>query len=70
MAILARTAVRLSLLAMVLTLGCAVPALGQVRSIKGKALDEQGNPIADAKVTISGMDIKRSYNVKTNKKGE
>ncbi|MBI2822342.1 MAG: tetratricopeptide repeat protein [Acidobacteria bacterium] len=56
--------------AVVLALAFSTPALGQVRAVKGKVLDEAGNPIQNARITISGMEIKRTYTTKTNKKGE
>ncbi|MBI4455633.1 MAG: tetratricopeptide repeat protein [Acidobacteria bacterium] len=67
---LTKTAARLTALAMVLAWGVSMPALGQVRAVKGKVLDEQDKPLSGAKVTISGMDIKRNYTTKTNDKGE
>ncbi|HEY3130526.1 MAG TPA: tetratricopeptide repeat protein [Acidobacteriota bacterium] len=53
-------------------LGCALvaPALAQVYAFKGKVTDEQGNPVVGAKISIVGIDIKRSYPTKTDKKGE
>ncbi|HEY2930359.1 MAG TPA: tetratricopeptide repeat protein [Acidobacteriota bacterium] len=53
-----------------LFLAISVPAFGQVRGIKGKVVDEEGKPIVGAKVTIEGIDIKRNYSTKTDKKGE
>ncbi len=55
---------------LVLAWGIAIPAFGQVYAFKGKVTDEQGNPIVGAKVTFVGIDIKRSYLTKTDKKGE
>lgn len=46
------------------------PAMAQNRIIKGKVVNEQGEPIKDAAVSIQGMDIKREYKVKTNKQGD
>ena len=54
--------------ALVLTL--ALPAAAQSRAIKGKVTDENGKPVADAQVTIQGMDVYRNLTTKTNKKGE
>ena len=65
-----KTVIRLSSWALVWALALSVPVLGQIRAVKGKVADEQGNPVADARITISGMEIKRNYNTKTNKKGE
>jgi tetratricopeptide (TPR) repeat protein len=55
-------------LALLLTL--ALPAAAQTRAIKGKVTDEKGQPVADAQITIQGMDIVRNLSTKTNKKGE
>lgn len=70
MSILTKTVPRMAAAAMMLAFGLVAPAFGQVRSIKGKVLDETGNPVNEARITISGMEIKRNYNTKTNKKGE
>lgn len=42
----------------------------QTRSIKGKVVDDKGQPVEGAQVSIMGVDITRNFNVKTNKKGE
>ena len=48
------------------------PATGfaQVGRIRGTVSDTKGNPLKDARVEITGMEIKRKYKLKTNKKGE
>ena len=48
----------------------ALPALAQNRIIRGKVLDDKDQPLPNANITIMGMDIKREYKVKTDKKGE
>ena len=49
----------------------ATLALAQgTRVIKGKVTNDKGEVVVDAKVEILGMDIKRTYRTKTNKKGE
>jgi tetratricopeptide (TPR) repeat protein len=55
-------------LALLLTL--ALPAAAQTRSLKGKVTDEKGQPVADAQITIQDMDMARTLNAKSNKKGE
>jgi tetratricopeptide (TPR) repeat protein len=57
-------------LSVVLLLALALPAAAQNRAIRGKVTDEKGQPVADAQVTIEGMDISRTLSTKTNKKGE
>ena len=70
MVTLVKSAIRALLPVLLLTSAVSVPSVAQIRSIKGKVVDEQGTPVENARVTISGMDIKRNYNTKTNKKGE
>ncbi len=49
----------------------APPAQAQTGTARGKVLDAQGQPVADAKVTIEYQGgITRKFEVKTNKKGE
>ena len=59
------TAISLALLLIL-----ALPAAAQTRAIKGKVTDDKGQPVVDAQITIDGMDIVRTLNTKTNKKGE
>ena len=47
-----------------------VPALGQTATVKGVCKDAQGNPITDAQVVWHNNDNGRTFNLKTNKKGE
>ncbi len=48
-----------------------VPATGlaQVGRLKGTVTDPEGNPLKAALIKIEGMDMKRNYKLKTNKKG-
>jgi tetratricopeptide (TPR) repeat protein len=48
----------------------ALPVYAQNRIIRGKVTNEKDEPIEKANITIMGMDIKREYKVKTDKKGE
>ena len=48
----------------------AIPAMAQNRVIRGKVTDDKGEPAVGAEVKILGIDIKREYSVKTDKKGE
>jgi tetratricopeptide (TPR) repeat protein len=48
----------------------SVPADAQNRIIKGKVIDDKGQPIKGAKISIQGVDVKREYKVETDKKGE
>jgi tetratricopeptide (TPR) repeat protein len=50
----------------------AAPAAAQSTGmVKGKVLDQQGQPVEDAKVAIEFIDgVNRKYEVKTNRKGE
>ena len=47
-----------------------VPALAQTATVKGICKDAQGNPITDAQVVWHNNDNGRTFNLKTNKKGE
>ena len=48
------------------------PVYGQYREyyLYGKVLDPQKEPLADVEILLRDIDTSRSYNVKTNKKGE
>jgi tetratricopeptide (TPR) repeat protein len=59
-----------TVISLALLLALALPAAAQNRAIKGKVTDEKGQPIADAQITIQGMDMARTLNAKSNKKGE
>ena len=48
----------------------SISAQAQNRAIRGKITDDQGQPVADAKVKIEGTDIFREFNLKTNRRGE
>ncbi len=53
-----------------LVLSLSLPAMAQNRIVKGKVTNDKGEPIVGAQITILGMDVKREYTVKTDKKGE
>ncbi len=55
-------------LALVLLL--VLPAMAQNRIIKGKVTNDKGEPVQAAEIKIQGIDVKREYSVKTDKKGE
>ena len=48
-----------------------IPATGfaQVGRLRGTVTDPEGNPLKAAQIEINGMDMKRNYKVKTDKKG-
>jgi tetratricopeptide (TPR) repeat protein len=48
----------------------ALPAAAQTATVKGVCKDPQGNPITDAQVVWHNNDNGRTFNLKTNKKGE
>lgn len=54
----------------VLSVIFAVPAFSQTATVKGVCKDAQGNPITGAQVTWKNNDNGRTFNLKTNKKGE
>lgn len=45
-------------------------AIAQNRAIKGKVTDDKGQPVAGAQITLLGVDVSRTFTVKTDKKGE
>src|SRR6266581_7180699 len=47
-----------------------IPAVAQTATVKGVCKDAQGNPIIDAQVVWHNNDNGRTFNLKTNKKGE
>src|SRR6266699_3394218 len=55
-----------AILAVLLT----IPAAAQTATVKGVCKDAQGNPITDAQVVWHNNDNGRTFNLKTNKKGE
>ncbi len=63
---------KLSLVIMAaLVLALLVPAAwAQTGSIKGKIVDENGQPIADAHIEMVGKETGRKYSLKSNAKGE
>lgn len=54
----------------ILSMVFALPALSQTATVKGTCKDAQGTPIVDAQVTWHNNDTGRTFNLKTNKKGE
>jgi tetratricopeptide (TPR) repeat protein len=54
----------------VLTALYAIPAAAQTATVKGVCKDAEGNPIGDAQVVWHNNDNGRTFNLKTNKKGE
>lgn len=58
-------------IAFTLSLAAAAPALAQAGMVKGKVLDAQGQPVADAKVEILSAETDgRRFETKSDKKGE
>lgn len=45
-------------------------AIAQNRAIKGKVTDDKGQPIAGAQITLMGLDVSRTFTVKSDKRGE
>ena len=58
----------ISLIGLLLVL--TIPAAAQGRAIKGKITDDKDQPVADANISIVGMEVYRIHTCKTNKKGE
>lgn len=56
--------------AVVTALAVASSAVAQGRAVRGRVLDEKGEPVEGATVTITMTDTGRKYESKTNKKGE
>jgi Tfp pilus assembly protein PilF len=59
-----------TLLSIALLFMAALPATAQNRAIGGKVTDEKGQPVADAQISIQGIDDDVNRSTKTNKKGE
>ncbi|HYK89075.1 MAG TPA: tetratricopeptide repeat protein [Acidobacteriota bacterium] len=60
----------LAITLMVFALVFSLPVMAQNRIIKGKVTNDKGEPIVGAQILIQGMDVKREYPTKTDKKGE
>jgi tetratricopeptide (TPR) repeat protein len=58
------------ILALILILLIGMPVMAQNRIIKGKVINDKGQPVSGAEIKIQGTDVKREYSVKTDKKGE
>jgi tetratricopeptide (TPR) repeat protein len=61
-------ALGMSLIAVALVF--SLPVMAQNRIIRGKVTNDKGEPVVGAKILIQGIDVKREYNTKTDKKGE
>lgn len=59
-----------NLLLVILSLMLCTAALAQNRAIEGKVTDDKGQPLADVKIRIMGIDNPRDLECETNKKGE
>jgi tetratricopeptide (TPR) repeat protein len=59
-----------AILTFALLIALAVTVTAQGRRIQGKVTDENGEPIQDVQITIHGVDFTRTFDTKTNKKGE
>jgi tetratricopeptide (TPR) repeat protein len=64
-----RNLVFLTLVA-ILSVLFTIPAVAQTATVKGVCKDAQGTPITDAQVVWHNNDNGRTFNLKTNKKGE
>ena len=59
------------LIAVLAALAITVPAAAQMGGmVKGRVLDDKGQPVEGAKVTITANDTARKFETKSNKKGE
>jgi tetratricopeptide (TPR) repeat protein len=54
----------------ILSVLLAIPAVAQTATVKGVCKDAEGNPITEAQVVWHNNDNGRTFNLKTNKKGE
>lgn len=59
-----------AVLAVAWLLVMGVAGFAQTRTIKGKVTDDKDQPVADAQISIQGIEITRAFSTKTNKKGE
>jgi tetratricopeptide (TPR) repeat protein len=57
------------LFSLVLLLLTSIPIFGQIRTLRGKVIDEAGKPIVGAEVEIQRTDIARVYKTKTERDG-
>ena len=64
------TAIRRAVVLSVVLSLTVLAAMAQNRQIKGTVYDDKKQPIKDAAVSIQGMDVKREFKVKTDKKGQ
>ena len=59
-----------NLLLVIFSLTLCSAALAQNRAIEGKVTDENGEPLADVKIHIVGIDNPRDLECETDKTGE
>jgi tetratricopeptide (TPR) repeat protein len=53
-----------------ITVTFSLPALAQNRIIRGKVINDKGEPVKDAQIFIQGTDIRREYTIKTDDEGD
>jgi tetratricopeptide (TPR) repeat protein len=59
------------MIAAVAALAISIPAAGQMGGmVKGKVVDDKGEPVEGAKVTITANDTARKFETKSNRRGE
>ena len=51
-------------------IGLAAPVFAQTGQFKGKVVDSQNKPVADAKITMLAVETNRKFETKTNNNGE
>jgi tetratricopeptide (TPR) repeat protein len=66
----AESRIKIALLLMLVMLVGAAAAQSNFAIVKGKAVDQQGQPIANAQIQMHGQESGQKYDLKTNKKGE
>jgi tetratricopeptide (TPR) repeat protein len=66
----AETRIKLALLLVFAMLTAVAVAQSNFAIVKGKAVDQQGQPIVNAQVQMRGAESGQKYDLKTNKKGE
>jgi tetratricopeptide (TPR) repeat protein len=65
-----RKVIALAISLTALTLVLATPGMAQNRIVKGKVVNDKKEPVVGANVAIQGIDVKREFTVKTDKKGQ
>lgn len=66
----AESRIKLALLLVFAMLTVVAVAQSNFAIVKGKAIDQQGQPIANAQIQMRGAESGQKYDLKTNKKGE